>query len=287
MAVAGGLRVLYASVMEHRDGTIESRVCEPFTVAGGAARRGVVVLCDHASNALPTGYGTLGLPPHEFARHIAYDIGAAGVARGLAARLGAPAVLSNFSRLLIDLNRGCDDPTLIMRISDGAVIEGNRVLDNAERACRIARYYAPYHDAVRGTIEACLSCGVAPMIVSIHSYTPVWRGVARHWHAALLWDRDPRLAVAMIDALRADPALVIGDNEPYHGALRGDTLWQHGTRRGLAHALVEIRQDLIADEAGQAQWAARLARIIARFLETPVLANQLLRVEHYGSQTDI
>ena len=170
--------------------------------------------------------------------------------RALARRLGAPAVLSTFSRLLIDANRGEDDPTLIMRLSDGAIVPGNAAVDAAERARRIARFHAPYHAAIDAAIERAIAAGSPPALVSIHSFTPVWRGHARPWHAGVLWDGDPRFAVPLIEALRADPALVVGDNEPYSGALANDTMYRHGTERGLAHALVEIRQDLIADEAG-------------------------------------
>jgi predicted N-formylglutamate amidohydrolase len=257
------------------------------TVLAGTPAGGVIVLCDHASNRLPPGYGTLGLPEGELDRHIAYDIGAAGVTRTLAARLRAPAILSRFSRLLIDPNRGVDDPTLIMRISDGAVIEGNRHLDDAERAHRIATYYDPYHTAITGVIDASLAAGVVPLLVSIHSFTPVWKGVLRPWHGAILWDKDPRLALPLLAGLRREAGLVIGDNEPYSGILRGDTLWRHGTRRGLAHAIVEIRQDLIASPEGQDAWSLRLADLISDLLASPEKANALLAVAHHGSHTDI
>ena len=228
----------------------------------GGATPGLLLLCDHASNALPPEYVTLGLPAHELERHIAFDIGTAAVTRQLALLLGAPAVLSRYSRLLIDLNRGLDDPTLIMRLSDGAVIPGNRTLDTAERAARISRFYAPYHAAITASIDASLASGIAPSLLSLHSFTPAWKGVPRPWHAAVLWDTDPRLAQPLLQALRAEPGLIIGDNEPYSGELEGDTLWQHGTRRNLPHAIVEIRQDLITTTEGQTAWAHRLARIM-------------------------
>ena len=171
--------------------------------------------------------------------------------------------MSTFSRLLIDANRGEDDPTLIMRLSDGAIVPGNAAVDAAERARRIARFHAPYHAAIDAAIDRAIAAGRPPALVSIHSFTPVWRGHARPWHAGVLWDTDPRLAVPLIEALRADPALVVGDNEPYAGALANDTMYRHATARGLAHALIEIRQDLIGDEAGAAAWAERLAPILA------------------------
>ncbi|MDZ4841673.1 MAG: N-formylglutamate amidohydrolase [Hyphomicrobium aestuarii] len=254
-------------------------------ISGRASAPPVIILCDHASNALPAGYGTLGLPEAELDRHIGYDIGAAGVARGLAALLGTAAVLSRWSRLLIDLNRGLDDPTLIMRLSDGAVIPGNRHVDIAERERRIDACWRPYHAAVAGLIDAELVQGRTPILVSIHSFTNIWRGAARPWHAAILWDRDPRLALPLIAGLRADASLIVGDNEPYSGKLRGDTLWQHGTSRGLPHAIVEIRQDLIADPPGQDAWAARLACIITAMLADPEHQEALARIEMFGSHT--
>jgi predicted N-formylglutamate amidohydrolase len=246
----------------------------------GDPRRGILLLCDHASNALPPGYGSLGLPPGELARHIGWDIGAAAVTRGLAARLGVPALLTTFSRLLIDPNRGEDDPTLVMRLSDGAIVPGNARIGAAERALRLERFHRPYHDAIDAAVRAMLGDGVVPMLVSLHSFTPAWKGRPRPWHVGILWDKDPRLAAPMIAALAADRLLVVGDNEPYDGALPGDTLNRHGTRRGLAHALVEIRQDLIEAPAGAEAWAARLAPIIAAIRADPSVGE----VRHYGSR---
>jgi predicted N-formylglutamate amidohydrolase len=254
-------------------------------ISGRASAPPVIILCDHASNALPAGYGTLGLPKAEIDRHIAYDIGAAGVARGLADQLGSAAVLSRWSRLLVDLNRGLDDPTLIMRLSDGAVIPGNRHVDTAERERRVANVWRPYHAAVASLIDAELNLQRTPILVSIHSFTNIWRGTPRPWHAAILWDRDPRLALPLIAGLRADASLIVGDNEPYSGKLRGDTLWQHGTCRGLPHAIVEIRQDLIADPDGQAAWATRLADIVTGMLANTEQRDALHRVEMFGSDT--
>jgi len=230
-------------------------------VAGGASTR-LILLCDHASSAVPEAYGDLGLAPAQFERHIAYDIGARDLTLGLADRLAAPAVLSRFSRLLIDPNRGLDDPTLIMRISDGAAVPGNRGVDERERQRRIERFHAPYHGAIARTIEAVQAQGLTPLIVSIHSFTPVWRGWPRPWHVGILWDRDEAIAQAMIRGFAAQGDLVVGDNEPYHGALEGDTLNTHGTRPGLPHALIEVRQDLIATKTGVEEWVERVARVI-------------------------
>lgn len=235
---------------------------DAYEIVAAASPTPLILLCDHASSAIPPEYGDLGLPAAQFARHIAYDIGARDLTLGLARRLGAGAVLSRFSRLLIDPNRGLDDPTLIMRISDGAAVPGNRAVDAAERQRRIARFYAPYHQAIAGAIEGVQGQGMVPLIVSIHSFTPVWRGWPRPWHVGILWDQDEKIAQAMIRGFAAQGDLVVGDNEPYHGALEGDTLNTHGTRPGLPHALIEVRQDLIAAKSGVDEWVERVARVI-------------------------
>ena len=255
----------------------------PSAVVDGDRASGLLLVCDHAENRLPPEFGDLGLPEAEFQRHIAYDPGAAAVTRRLAAMLGVPAVLSTFSRLLIDANRGEDDPTLIVRLSDGAVVPGNANVDTEERARRIARFHAPYHDAIDAAIDGAMNAGHVPAIVSVHSFTPVWRGANRPWHAGVLWDLDPRFAVPLIAALRSDPALIVGDNEPYAGALANDTMNRHASRRGLAHALIEIRQDLIGDEAGVAAWAARLSPILAAINARP----EVHEVRRFGSKSGV
>lgn len=246
---------------------IAAETAESFEVLGGAASHGLVILCDHASNALPEGYGTLGLPATELSRHIAWDIGAAGVTRDMSAALGAPAVLTRVSRLLIDPNRGDDDPTLIMRLSDGAIIPGNRHLDDAERERRIARYHRPYHTAITRVIGSIEASGRTPVLLGMHSFTDTWKGAPRPWHVGVLWERDRRIAIPLLKALRAESGLVVGDNEPYPGQYEGDTMWRHGTQRGLPFCSLEIRQDLIHDAAGQRAWAARLARIMGPLLD--------------------
>lgn len=233
------------------------------------AMPGLILLCDHAGNAFPPGYGTLGLPPAELERHIAYDIGASGIVRAMSARLGAPAVLSRYSRLLIDLNRGADDPTLIMRLSDGAIVPGNHHIDQTEWDKRIRLYYEPYHAAVDSVIARTQRQGVTPVIVSVHSFTEAWKGMARPWHAGILWDRDDRISARLIETLRADPSTVVGDNEPYSGQLEGDCLNRHATSQGLAHALVEIRQDLIGTTQGQQHWAERLSACLESIWAEP------------------
>jgi len=233
----------------------------------GDPATGMLLLCDHASNAIPPELESLGLPPAQLERHIAYDIGAAEMTRAMAQALGAPAVLTNFSRLLIDPNRGLDDPTLVMRLSDGAIVPGNRHIDETGIAERIARYYKPYDAAIDASIAAAQAAGHPPAIISLHSFTPYWKAAARPWHVGVLWDHEGRLAKLLIAALQAQSDLVVGDNEPYHGGLPGDTIDRHATRRGLPDALIEIRQDLIATDAAARAWGERLAGIVPPCIE--------------------
>jgi len=235
---------------------------------------GVIVICDHASNGLPVEYGDLGLARQSLRRHIAYDIGAAWLTRRLAFLLGAPAVLSTFSRLLIDPNRGADDPTLVMRLSDGAIVPGNAHIDAGEIARRRELYWAPYRNAIAEVVDAMCASGRAPAVVSIHSFTPYWRGAERPWKIGVLWDIDSRLPAPLLQALALEDDLApahetVGDNEPYDGALEGDTIDDIATARGLANALIEVRQDLIATEPGALAWAERLARLLKPILARP------------------
>jgi predicted N-formylglutamate amidohydrolase len=227
------------------------------------------VLCDHATAVVPpeVNGGDLGIPAADMERHIAYDIGARGVTVALAGLLDAPAILTRFSRLVIDPNRGEDDPTLVMRLYDGTVIPANRAVGAAEVRRRLAAYHRPYHRAISGRIDAMAAAGREPALVAIHSFTPRLRGRApRPWHLGILWHRDGRIALPLMARLRA-AGWCVGDNEPYSGELEGDTMSQHGTGRGLPHVLIEIRQDLIAGEAEQRLWAERLAPILAEVIE--------------------
>ena len=255
----------------------------PFERIDGDASRAMLLICDHARNVLPAACGTLGLPPAELERHIAYDIGAEGVTRAIAARLGIPAVLCGFSRLLIDPNRGEDDPTLIRQLYDRTVIPGNYPLREEERQTRLERWYRPYHEAIAAElarIEA--ASGSAAFIVSMHSFTPCFQGgTPRPWHVALLWDVDDRAKVPLADLIGQDPNLVIGDNEPYDGALAGDTLSRHGTAAGRAHILIEIRQDLIESREGQRAWGERLAAALDAVNRRPDMHVR----KFYGSRT--
>jgi predicted N-formylglutamate amidohydrolase len=249
---------------------------EPVERIDGPANGGVLLVCDHATSALPPVYGDLGLPASALARHIAYDIGAAWLTRRLAALLGAPALLSTFSRLLIDPNRGADDPTLVMRISDGAIVPGNARIDAAEIALRRRLYWSPYREAIAREVDVMSAARPLPAIVSLHSFTPFWRGTPRPWRVGLLWDSDARIAAPLLQALARESDLAaepysVGDNEPYDGALEGDTIAEIATARGLANVLIEVRQDLIASRAGAEDWAERLARLLKPVLAPPHL----------------
>ena len=178
--------------------------------------------------------------------------------RALAGLYAAPAFLGGWSRLLIDLNRGADDPTIVMKLSDGSVIPGNAHADAAEVARRIAAFHAPYHGAIAAALD---SMGPDAVVISIHSFTPAWKGRPRPWEVGVLYDRDRRLADPLMRRL-SEAGFTVGDNEPYSGALEGDTLYQHGTLRGLPHALIEIRQDLIASEEAAQAFAIRLMPIL-------------------------
>lgn len=228
-------------------------------------RSRLIFLCDHASPALPAAYGSLGLVPDLLATHIAYDIGAAWVVRALAAHFGAFAILARWSRLLIDLNRGEDDPTLVMKLSDGSIIPGNRFAGQEEIARRIAAYHTPYHHRVADEIRRLRKATIVPVLISLHSFTPVWKGKARPWEIGVLWDQDGRLARPLMHKLAA-AGFVVGDNEPYSGALENDTLNQHGTKAGLPHVLIEIRQDLIAEEGAAQAMAGRLIAVLESVL---------------------
>ena len=236
---------------------------KPFEIIEGDRSRGLVLLGDHAKRDLPEEYGRLGLPETEFERHIAYDIGVEWLVRRTAELTGAPAIMATFSRLLVDPNRGDDDPTLIRQVYDGTIIPGNYPLDDAERDRRLRNFYQPYHDAVSALIASVARASAStPLVISLHSFTPRLAGKERPWHVGVLWDADDRAVRPIIDTLGADPELVVGDNEPYDGALQGDTMNKHCTANGIPHVLIEIRQDLIATREAAEAWANRLAPIL-------------------------
>ncbi len=241
----------------------------PVTTIGADRPGDWIVLCDHATNHVPNfiANGDLGLPPEDMARHIAWDPGALGVSLAMGEAFGGSVIYSNFSRLVIDPNRGDDDPTLVRKIYDGSVIPGNRHADAAEVQRRIATMYRPYHAAIRALIDARLAAGRIPRLISIHSFTPqLIDEPPRPWELGLLWDRDDRIFRPLMDRLASEP-LTVGNNEPYSGRLAGDCMWMHGTSRGIPHLLIEVRNDLIQTQDDQQKWGGDLARWLAEAME--------------------
>ncbi|MCV2867135.1 N-formylglutamate amidohydrolase [Defluviimonas sp. WL0002] len=238
---------------------------QPFDILGRDRPSRWLVTCDHATNAVPewVGGGSLGICAADMERHIAYDVGAAGLTRALAESLGAPAILSTFSRLVIDPNRGEDDPTLLMKLYDGTIIPANRHAGPDELGRRLEACYRPYHAAYADLAAR----RPDTVICAVHSFTPRLNGRAsRPWEVGVLYSHlDDRLALPLIDRLRAE-GYVTGDNEPYSGHLDGDAIDRHALRHGRPNVLIEVRNDLIRDAAGQTLWAARLAPILEEVL---------------------
>src|SRR5712671_1377326 len=240
---------------------------EHYEIRNDGAAPSLLFLCDHATNAVPAELGSLGLPLSDFQTHIAHDIGAASLTRALADRFAAPAILARWSRLIVDLNRGADDPTVVMKLSDGRIIPGNRMLDKSGVLERVARYHGPYHERIAAEIAVAREASIVPLLVSVHSFTPVWRGKTRPWQIGILWDRDGRLAKPLMARLAREGDIIVGDNEPYSGELENDCLYRHGTMNGLPHVLIEVRQDLIADPSGVLHWAVRLEQALRGAME--------------------
>jgi predicted N-formylglutamate amidohydrolase len=238
-----------------------------FTIDGEDRPGRWLVTCDHASNHVPdwVSGGDLGIPKADMARHIAWDVGAAGVARELGRLLDSPVILSDFSRLVIDPNRGEDDPTLVMKLYDGTIIPANRHAGPEEVERRLDRLYRPYHAAYAR------AAALRPdrVIVAVCSFTPRLNGrPPRPWQVGVLYSHlDARLSQPLIARLMAEPDLTVGDNEPYSGHLPGDAIDRHALRLGRHNTLIEVRNDLIATPAAQAHWAARLAPILQAALE--------------------
>jgi predicted N-formylglutamate amidohydrolase len=230
-----------------------------FVECGVGGRSNFVIVVDHASARIPRCLGDLGLPAAELRRHIAWDIGALAVAQRMAAALDATLVAQNYSRLVIDCNRDPAVPSSIPLLSENCEIPGNAGLTAAAIAARRAEIFVPYHDRIRALLDERLAAGRTTILIAQHSMTNVFMGQRREMHAAILYNRDRRFAGLMLERLRRDPALVIADNEPYFVSDATDfTVPRHAEARGLAYVEIEIRQDLIAEAHGQAQWAERL-----------------------------
>ena len=244
----------------------------PFRVERENGRSPFVLICDHAGRRIPRALGTLGVADAELERHIAWDIGAGGLASRLAAILDAVLIAQTYSRLVIDCNRPLGAPTSITPRSERTEIPGNRDLTAEDAASRAREIFVPYHGRIEAELDRRAAVPRPSVLISVHSFTPVYDGFVRPWHIGMLYNRDARFAHALLDLIRADGRWIAGDNEPYSVSDGTDyAIPMHGERRGLPHVEIEVRQDLIADETGQSEWAARIAgwleraRIAAQF----------------------
>jgi predicted N-formylglutamate amidohydrolase len=236
----------------------------PVREYNAAGRSPFFLTCDHYGRLIPRALGDLGLPESELVRHIAWDVGIAGVAESLSKQLDAHLVVQRYSRLVIDCNRPPHVASSIPRISEATTISANEAISNQAAAMRRTEIFDPYHRRIDEIIDGRRAAGLPTVLVSLHSFTPVYAGIARPWHIGTLYHRDIHLPPLLLKALRAEGNLVVGDNEPY--AVSDDTDYTipvHGEARGLINSGIEIRQDLISDPAGEKSWADRLARIFA------------------------
>ena len=239
----------------------------PFQVRRPQGTSPFILIADHAGQSIPARLGDLGVAQAERDRHIGWDIGIAGVTERLSEMLDAFAILQAYSRLVIDCNRPLDAAGSIVTSSDGTPVPGNQAVDDNEKVARALEIFAPYHARITQELDQRSAGPQAPVLIAMHSFTPTFSGTARPWHAGVLYHRDTRLAHALLAALRAEPGLVVGDNEPYSISDGSDyAVPVHGEQRGLLHVELEIRQDLIADAQGQHEWAERLARILPALL---------------------
>ncbi len=244
----------------------------PFVVLHEHGAAPALVICDHASRAFPKGMRRLGLPELPSWQHIAWDIGAGELARGISNALDAPAVLAGYSRLIVDCNRQPDDPEAFRTESDGWVVPGNQVLSEFERRLRLACFFDPYHEAIAAMLAGFRMRDIVPMVVSVHTFTPEIGGHERPWHVGILWDGDPQSARRVIDGLRSVEGLVVGDNEPYSGKHPSDySIDHHAEAAGLPHVCIEVRQDQLESPAGTERWVRILSRLIASLLQDPGL----------------
>jgi len=237
----------------------------PFEVVESRTPSPYVIQCDHASRRIPRALGTLGLAECELERHIAWDIGAAAVARHLAEALDGWLVLQNYSRLVIDCNRPLEHPDSIAERSEDTAIPGNQGLRPDQAKQRAASVFVPYHARIRRELDERAAQGTPAILIFMHSFTPTFRAVSRPWHAGVLFHRDRRLAAPLLEALRREPELHVGENEPYAaGPLTDYGLMEHAERRALPYVELEIRQDLVETASDQRAWAERLARLLRR-----------------------
>ena len=236
---------------------------DPVTFTNENGRSDFFLTCDHGGRAFPRRLGRLGLAERDTFRHIAWDIGIAEVGRRLSAALDAALIVQTYSRLVIDCNRDPGVPSSIPEMSEDTEIPGNRNLGEADRLARRDAIFRPYHDRIAAALDRRRDEGRPTALIALHSFTPVFHSVSRPWHVGVLFNRDARLARALLDLLRAEGDLVVGENEPYRVTdLTDYTVPVHAERRGLPYVEIEIRQDLVLEPEGQAAWGARLARLL-------------------------
>lgn len=231
----------------------------PFSIQNEDGRAPFLLVCDHASRAIPRAMRQLGVADWVLERHVAFDIGAADLTRALARRFDAPAVMAGYSRLIIDLNRDLGAASSVVRVSDGIAIPGNLDLDEAAKQQRVTTFFDAYHGAIAERLDAFERRGQVPALISVHSCAPVYRRAKRPWHIGVMWDRDPRIARALMARLSQVDGLCVGDNQPYSGRHAEDfTVDHHGERRGLPCVGVEVRQDLLDTPENLDRWARTL-----------------------------
>ena len=245
----------------------------PYTIINKEGNAAVLLVGDHASNTIPEMLGNLGLDNTVLEQHIAYDIGSKKLIQHLSQHLDAPALLAGYSRLVVDLNRSLEDDSSMPEVSDNTVIAGNLNMPDEHRSQRIHYFYTPYRIAIDNLLRRFKQQNIVPAFISIHSFTPEMAGYSRPWHAGVLWDKDPRIPVPLMQNLRAHPeAFHIGDNEPYSGKHLADyTIDHHAEATGIPHVSIEVRQDLINSEEGAERWAIILADALRDILADPDL----------------
>lgn len=248
----------------------------PYITYNDHGKAPVLIVADHASPYFPAAMNQLGLADWVLEQHVTWDIGSDRLAQCLADELDAQAVLAGFSRLLVDPNRQLDDPSAFAEISDGIAIPGNIDLDDEQKALRVQSFFKPYHDKITERLQAFAARDVVPAFIAVHTCSPVFDRVIRPWHIGIMWDTDPRIPVPLIRRLDGMEGICVGDNEPYSGRHPHDfTVDHHAEPGGLPHVGIEVRQDLVQDEAGARKWAAVLAEGLKDILADPGLYRPL------------
>jgi predicted N-formylglutamate amidohydrolase len=248
----------------------------PFMTYNDHGKASVLLVADHASPFFPAAMNQLGLADWVLERHVAWDVGVDELTRCLADELDAQAVLAGFSRLIVDPNRKPDDPTAYPEISDGIAIPGNLDLDDGQKALRIQSFFKPYHDAITDRLNEFDRQGIVPAMIAVHTCTPVFDRVVRPWHIGVMWDKDPRIPVPLMEYFKRKDEICFGDNEPYSGRHPHDfTIDYHAEPAGLPHVGFEVRQDLVSDSEGARKWAAILADALGDILADADLYRRL------------